>query len=166
VRFLFFRFHVYHFMKTQAIVIFILLAAFCSAAQDQSLQERGNHGMGFDQQKTTHHFLLTKDGGIIQVSAKSPEDKSSIDQIRMHLEHIAGAFASGDFDIPMFVHDRTPPGVPVLKKLRKKLAYKVELMDSGGRVVIHTADSKALHALWDFLRFQITEHKTGDPLGN
>ena len=121
--------------------------------------------MGFDQEKITHHFLLTKDGGVIQVTAKAPDDKTSIDQIRMHLEHIAGAFSSGDFDIPMFVHDQTPPGVPVLKRLRKKLAYKVEFMDGGGRVAIHTADPKALHALWDFLRFQITEHKTGDPLG-
>lgn len=122
--------------------------------------------MGFDQQKTTHHFLLTKDGGVIQVTANSPDDKASIDQIRMHLEHIAGAFASGDFDIPMFVHDQTPPGVPVLKRLRKKLAYKVEFMDGGGRVVIHTADSKALQALWDFLRFQIMQHKTGDALNS
>jgi len=156
-------------MKFTSLIFLILLFALCSSAQDtkptdqQSLEERGNHGMGFDQQKTTHHFLLTKDGGIIQVTSNSPDDNSSIDQIRMHLEHIAGAFSSGDFDIPMFVHDQTPPGVPVLKRLRKKLAYKVEFMDGGGRVVIHTADPKALHALWDFLRFQITEHKTGDP---
>ena len=156
-------------MKFTSLIFLILLFALCSSAQDtkptdqQSLEERGNHGMGFDQQKTTHHFLLTKDGGIIQVTSNSPDDNSSIDQIRMHLEHIAGAFSSGDFDIPMFVHDQTPPGVPVLKRLRKKLAYKVEFMDGGGRVVIHTADPKALHALWGFLRFQITEHKTGDP---
>ena len=159
-------------MKLRGIIFSILLLALFSPAQDtkpadqQSLEERGNHGMGFDQQKTTHHFLLTKDGGVIQVTANSPDDKASIDQIRMHLEHIAGAFASGDFDIPMFVHDQTPPGVPVLKRLRKKLAYKVEFMDGGGRVVIHTADSKALHALWDFLRFQITQHKTGDALNS
>jgi len=150
--------------------VIILLFTLVCVAQDtkshdhQSMEDRGNQGMGFDQQKITHHFLLTKDGGIIQVTANAADDKTSINQIRMHLEHIAGAFASGDFDIPMFVHDQTPPGVPVLKKLRKKLAYKVEFMDSGGRVVIHTANPEALRAIWDFLRFQITEHKTGDPL--
>ena len=150
--------------------VIILLFTLVCVAQDtkshdhQSMEDRGNQGMGFDQQKITHHFLLTKDGGIIQVTANAADDKTSINQIRMHLEHIAGVFASGDFDIPMFVHDQTPPGVPVLKKLRKKLAYKVEFMDSGGRVVIHTANPEALHAIWDFLRFQITEHKTGDPL--
>src|SRR5262249_12336826 len=85
-------------------------------------------------------------------------------QIRMHLEHIASAFGSGDFDIPMFVHDQTPPGVDVMKKLRKKMFYKVQFTDAGGRVVIGTANPKARQAIWDFLRFQIREHKTGDPL--
>jgi hypothetical protein len=54
--------------------------------------------------------------------------------------------------------------VPVLKRLRKKLRYKFENMGSGGRVVISTSNAEARQALWDFLRFQITEHKTGDPL--
>jgi hypothetical protein len=90
-------------------VISVLLLTLSCLGQDakppasQSLEERGNHGMGFDQQKITHHFLLTKDGGAIQITANAADDKASIDQIRMHLEHIAGAFASGDFDIPMFV---------------------------------------------------------------
>jgi len=157
-------------MKPSGIILLIVLFTVCGAAQDkkpsdQSLEQRSNQGMGFDQEKITHHFLLTKDGGVIQVTANSPDDKTSIDEIRMHLKHIAGAFASGDFDIPMFVHDQTPPGVDVMKRLRKKIFYKVELIDAGGKVVIGTADPHARQAIWDFLRFQITEHKTGDPLG-
>ena len=157
-------------MKIQVIILSVLLFCICSFAQDttkrtdqQKLEQRGNEGMGFDQQKITHHFLLTKDGGVIQVTANSSDDKTSIDEIRMHLEHIAGAFSSGDFDIPMFVHDKTPPGVPVMKKLRKKIFYKVELIDGGGKVVIGTSNPKARQAIWDFLRFQIREHRTGDP---
>ena len=159
-------------MKTSIFVILLLLSGFCAAAQSNQqpdhghLEERGNQGMGFDQQKTTHHFLLTRDGGIIQVTANSPNDTASADQIRMHLHHIAGAFASGDFDIPMFVHDQTPPGVPTLKRLRKKLHYKLKTNGSGGSVVITTSNPEARQALWDFLRFQITEHKTGDPLSS
>src|SRR5215467_11316304 len=157
-------------MKLPGLIFFILLSALLCPAQDtkpndqQSLEQRGNQGMGFDQEKITHHFLLTKDGGVIQVTANSPDDKTSIDEIRMHLKHIAGAFASGDFDIPMFVHDQTPPGVDVMKRLRKKIFYKVELIDAGGKVVIGTSDPHARQAIWDFLRFQITEHKTGDPV--
>ncbi|HKD13482.1 MAG TPA: hypothetical protein VKE71_02960 [Candidatus Angelobacter sp.] len=158
-------------MGKHNIVLLLILLPFLCPAQDNkpsfsdpSLEQRGNQGMGFDQQKITHHFLLTKDGGVIQVSANSPDDKTSIDQIRMHLEHIAGAFASGDFNIPMFVHDQTPPGVDVMKRLRKKMFYKVQFTDAGGRVLIGTANPKARQAIWDFLRFQIREHKTGDPL--
>ena len=158
-------------MQRPIIALFIILTVLsATAAQEtkptdqQKLEERGNEGMGFDQQKITHHFLLTKDGGAIQVTANSPDDKTSIDEIRMHLEHIAGAFSSGDFNIPMFVHDQTPPGVATLKRLRKKIIYKVEFIDGGGRVAIHTVDARARQALWDFLRFQIREHKTGDSL--
>jgi len=155
--------------KYSGVTVFALAAVLICAGQNQhkeaghkTLEERGNQGMGFDQQKITHHFLLTKDGGVIQVNANSPDDKASIDEIQMHLRHIAGAFAAGDFNIPMFVHDQTPPGVDVMKRLRKKIFYKVELSDAGGKVVIGTASAQARQAIWDFLRFQITEHKTGD----
>jgi hypothetical protein len=45
--------------------------------------------MGFSHEATTHHFLLFKDGGEIAVGANGAKDKSSIDQIRTHLGHIA-----------------------------------------------------------------------------
>ena len=35
---------------------------------------------------------------------------------------------------------------------------------AGGKVVIETEDTAARDALHDFLRFQIREHRTGDPL--
>ena len=75
------------------------------------MEDRGDQGMGFAQNQTTHHFLLRKDGGVIQVTANSADDKASVEHIRMHLEHIRQAFQSGDFNIPGFVHDQTPPGV-------------------------------------------------------
>ena len=131
---------------------------------DQGMNHRGDEGMGFAQNKATHHFLLSKNGGVIQVNANSPEDRDSIKQIRMHLKHISHAFQSGDFNIPMFVHDQTPPGVPAMQKLKQAMSYKYEDTESGGRVVISTSDPKALKAVHEFLRFQIKEHKTGDRL--
>ena len=120
--------------------------------------------MGFAQDKTTHHFLLNKNGGAIQVTANSADDKTSVEQIRMHLKHIARAFQSGDFNIPMFVHDQTPPGVPVMSQLKGQITYKYEEVADGGRVLISSANPEAVNAVQEFLRFQITEHKTGDPL--
>jgi len=129
-----------------------------------AMQHRGNQGMGFDQQKTTHHFQLRKDGGAIQVTAKSVGDKESLDEIRMHLQHIRRAFSAGEFNIPMFVHDQTPPGVPAMTKLKDHIQYKYQSIANGGRVLISSSNPEAIAAVHDFLKFQITEHQTGDPL--
>src|SRR5260370_39858861 len=67
---------------------------------DHDMSHRGDQGMGFAQDKTTHHFLLQKDGGAIQVTADSADDQASVSQIRMHLRHITRAFQSGDCNIP------------------------------------------------------------------
>jgi hypothetical protein len=138
--------------------------ASASDSHHEGVNSRGNHAMGFDQQKTTHHFLLQENGGIIQVTANSAEDTESRDAIRGHLSHIATLFAAGDFDIPMFVHDRVPPGVPVMKEKKDAIWYKYEEVENGGRVVIGTKDEKALSAIHEFLKFQIEDHETGDPL--
>jgi hypothetical protein len=132
--------------------------------QNAGMVERGNHAMGFDQNKTTHHFLLKDDGGIIRVEANDPQDQESRDAIRGHLSHIAVLFSKGDFDIPMFVHDRMPDGVPVMKELKDAITYKYEDMENGGMVNLRSQNADAVKAIHQFLRFQIQDHKTGDPL--
>jgi hypothetical protein len=130
--------------------------------QHAAMMKRGDAGMGFSQDKTTHHFLLRKNGGVIQVSANDPKDKASKDHIRMHLSHVAEMFSQGNFDIPMFVHDTTPPGVPTMTKLHNEIHYHYEETNTGGKITIETENSEALDAVHDFLRFQIDAHRTGD----
>lgn len=127
------------------------------------MNERGERGMGFSQTVTSHHFLIQPGGGAIQAEAKNPDDTSERDNIRHHLAHIAQAFANADFDIPMFVHDSMPPGVPKMKELRQKITYSFQETPAGGQVVIRTSDPQALAAIHKFLRYQIEEHQTGDP---
>ncbi len=126
------------------------------------MNERGEKGMGFSQTATTHHFLLNASGGEIQVEGNDTADATTRNEIRMHLGHIAKAFQGGDFNIPMFVHDTVPPGVPEMKRLQKNIQYSFEETPNGGRVVISSTDKEALTAIHQFLRFQIEEHKTGD----
>jgi hypothetical protein len=128
------------------------------------MNERGDHVMGFDHTKTTHHFRLLADGGSIEVVANSSQDTASRDQIRMHLGHIAKMFAGGNFNAPMLIHDQIPPGVPTMQKLKGDIQYKFEETEQGARIRISTGSSEALQAIHDFLRFQIREHKTGDSL--
>lgn len=126
------------------------------------VQKHGDEAMGFSHDTTTHHFLMATDGGSIEVGANDPKDKASVEAIRSHLSHIAVMFGNGDFSTPMFVHDDTPPGVTTMKILKGAIHYKYEEIATGGRVRIESSDVVALAAIHDFLRFQISEHQTGD----
>lgn len=133
-------------------------------ARHAEMNARGEHAMGFSQTATTHHFTLTADGGAIQVEANDAKDTASRAQIREHLAHIARAFAAGDFETPSLVHGETPPGVAVMQSLKSEIAYRYEETNGGARVLIETRNPEALAAVHAFLRYQITEHRTGDPL--
>jgi hypothetical protein len=150
--------------------LLLMFAGFAgqSSAQSQDAHHhemvaRGDAAMGFNAAKTTHHFILSESGGAIEVSANDPKDAASRDAIQHHLAHIAQRFKAGDFDIPMLVHDQVPPGVPTMKKLKAAITYKYAATDRGARVVISTSNPEALSAVHDYLRFQIEEHRTGDP---
>jgi hypothetical protein len=130
----------------------------------RQLDQRGAHAMGFDQDKTTHHFLLYTDGGAIDVGVKEASDTANRDAIRMHLPHIAMLFGQGRFDLPHFIHATDVPGTAAMTRLKDRIAYRYRETPEGGRVDIVTSDAEALEAIHAFLRFQIADHKTGDSL--
>ena len=82
----------------------------------------------------------------------------------MHLTHIAAMFSDNNFDVPMFVHDRVLPGVPVMKEKHASINYTFQPTDRDGQVKIVTHDPKGLKAIHEFLAFQIQDHLTGDSL--
>jgi len=123
---------------------------------------RGDHAMGFSHEATAHHFTLLSDGGIIEVDIKADHDAATRNQIRTHLSHIAAMFSANDFDVPMFIHDTVPPGVPTMKVKHDAITYTFQPTDRGGQVRITTHDPEALKAVHDFLNFQIMDHRTGD----
>lgn len=128
------------------------------------VEQHGDKGMGFSHAKTAHHFRMTASGGAIEVTATDAADQSDIAAIRGHLSHIAILFGNGDFSVPMFVHDGVPPGVTTMQLLKGKISYKYADIPAGGVVTIEASDPVARAAVHDFLRFQITEHQTGDSL--
>src|SRR5262245_24782137 len=158
-----------HVIRLTFVLTLCVAGVVCVGAQHKTheshpdgVKRRGDAAMGFSHEKTTHHFLLKPDGGIIQVEANDSTDNTSRDQIRMHLKHIAKKFSEGDFAAPMFIHAQTPPGVSQMKRLKVEIDYEFEELERGGRVRILTSDSEARKAIHDFLRFQIKDHKTGD----
>jgi hypothetical protein len=153
-------------------IIWIALASLVAAlgvqttpAQDPhaGMHARGATVMGFDQDRTAHHFYLFEDGGAIEIAVKDANDTANRDAIRAHLPHIAMRFGAGSFDAPMAIHGtKDVPGAATLARLKDKLVYKYSETPHGGRVDITSSDPAAVAAVHDFLKFQITEHKTGD----
>ncbi|MFL6520499.1 MAG: hypothetical protein ACJ8NS_09805 [Chthoniobacterales bacterium] len=134
------------------------------SAHHDAVDERGDKGMGFSHHMTGHHFHLLADGGGIEVEANDPADQASQKAIRDHLAAIAGMFSKGDFSVPMFVHATNPPGMETMQRLKSEISYVSENTKLGAQVKIHTTNPEAIKAIHEFLRFQIAEHRTGDPL--
>jgi len=148
-------------MRTSA---FIFLAAALAFSQDHQamVNEHGDHVMGFSHEKTTHHFELNYDGGLIDVRANDVKDTESRDQIRSHFRHIAQMFADGNFNAPMLVHGTTVPGTATMTRLKGQLHWDLQETARGARIKITADNQPALDAVHEFLRFQIEDHQTGD----
>jgi hypothetical protein len=143
----------------------LLLAGQSAPVQDPhaGMHARGAAVMGFDQDKTAHHFYLFDDGGAIEIAVKDAADAVNRNAIRAHLPHIAQRFGAGNFEAPMQTHGtREVPGTAALVQLKSKLVYRYSETPNGGRVDITSSDPAAVAAVHDFLRYQIAEHKTGD----
>lgn len=152
------------FTRTLAVTSLLTASALFGQHDEhhKAVNARGDQAMGFSHEKTTHHFLLTESGGIIRVEANDAADTQSRDQIRQHLTHIAMMFTAGNFQVPMLIHDQVPPGVPAMKQLKTAISYDFENAAQGAQIRITTKDKKAVKAIHAFLRFQISDHKTGD----
>lgn len=162
-------------MRPPRLITLLLASWLCLAAFGQQaspsdtdhytgVDKRGDVGMGFSQETTTHHFLLLNDGGAIEVEDNDPSDSGSVAAVREHMAMIARMFSDGDFELPMFIHDTVPPGVDEMKRLKSEITYRAENTLNGAEVRISTQNSQALSAIHAFLRFQITDHRTNDPL--
>lgn len=132
--------------------------------RNEALKKRGADAMGFDQDATTHHFRLSATGGWIEVTVKDQSAETTIAAIRSHLRSIAGEFQRGHFDKPFQTHGEVPPGVSEMQTRAQSIVYRYEDLPQGGAVRIHAKDTRSVEAVHAFLRYQITEHRTGDPL--
>jgi hypothetical protein len=130
--------------------------------QHQGVNERGDKAMGFSHEKATHHFSLYTDGGAIEVNANDANDTETRDMVRSHFKHIAMMFADGNFEIPMLVHAKNPPGADVMARLKAEIHYNLEETPQGARLRITSENKEALGGIHKFLAFQIKDHETRD----
>jgi hypothetical protein len=151
-------------MKTKQIATLLLMTTAVLAQDDHhnSVEQRGDHIMGFSHEKATHHFWLYADGGAIDVRANDLKDTASRDQIRSHFKHIVQMFSDANFSAPMFVHDANVPGTAMMSKLKDQIHWTLTETPRGARLTAIADNKPALDAVHDFLRFQIQDHETGD----
>jgi hypothetical protein len=131
---------------------------------DAEMKERGTRAMDFDQEAAVHHFVLYEDGGAIDVAVVNPSDQENLRAIRQHLRQIAGLFKEGDFGKPALTHAQQVPGTTDMARLKDALTYEYADTPAGGQVRIATTAPDAVAAVHAFLRFQIDDHRTGDPV--
>ena len=132
--------------------------------KDAEMKQHGNLAMGFDQDRTVHHFPLYEDGGAIDVAVTNPSDEENLHDIRQHLQQIVVLFKEGDFGKPALTHAQVVPGTAEMTRLKDTITYEYANTPAGGQVRIVTTDRAALAAVHAFLRFQIEDHRTGDPV--
>lgn len=135
-----------------------------SPAGHEAVDHRHDQATGVPHEGSAHHFLLAPDGGEIRLEATDASDGATRDRIRTHLRTIAAAFAAGDFGMPRRIHGKAPAGVDVMTERRDAIRYAFHPTDRGGRVTIASDDPSAREAVHAFLRFQIADHGTGDPV--
>jgi hypothetical protein len=116
--------------------------------------------MGVDQDTSAHQFDDLPNGGRIELQRDST-DTAGVRTIREHLQHIAMAFAGGDFNLPGFVHATSVPGTAVMAARRNLISYAFRPLPGGGEVLLTTTDSAAVSAIHEFLAFQRQDHHAG-----
>lgn len=133
-----------------------------SAGRQAEVDARHERTTGVPTEGAQHHFLITEDGGRIQLEAVEDGPGEVRDRARVHLRAVARAFAAGDFSMPEAIHGQVPPGAAVLSARAAAVRYAYEDTPRGGALTLATADAEALRAIHAFLRFQIDDHATGD----
>ena len=149
-------------IRTAAAILLGLALAHGQQDHQHIMSQQPDRVMGFSQEKTTHHFQLTSEGGVIEVRANDVKDAESRDRIRGHFKHITQTFGAGDFDDPMLAHHQIVPGTTTMSRLKADIHWEFQEIGRGARINIVADNKEALDAVHEFLRFQIADHKTGD----
>ena len=132
--------------------------------KDAEMKERGAEAMGFDQDTTTHHFRLTQ---ARRAHRGQRERRRATSPGAMRFARTSrrspASSRRGTSRSPFMTHAEVPPGVETMKRLGRQDPVRVRPdRAAAGIVRIETDDAAARAAVHAFLRYQITEHATGD----
>jgi drug/metabolite transporter (DMT)-like permease len=133
-----------------------------ASERQREVAARGAPVMGFDLDRTTHHFDATDFGGIQTVVANDPDDTAQIDLVRAHLQHEAARFAGGDFSDPGQIHGNDMPGLAVLEAAAADNGIEVEyeVVEHGARINYRSDEPIVIGAIHLWFAAQVHDHGT------
>jgi hypothetical protein len=144
------------------LILVSLGVAQATSPSESELNARFSKILGTDAGKVVQHYYLVKNGGVIEFTAKDPNDSASVNAIRKYLDVQKDLFEKGKNDTDTDVHGKVPDGLLVMKKLRGEITFYTVNSEGGAVLRMFSVNNQARQAIHDFMKFQIAEHKTGD----
>jgi len=146
-----------------ALLITVMLASAQTAMADptQEMNARFSKALGAGLDKVALHFYLVKNGGVIELASKDPNDTGTIEAIRKYLQSQKDLWEKGK-DPVTEVHAKAPESANLMRKLRNDITFYAAKTDTGAVLRMFSINEQARDAIQDYLKFEITEHKTGD----
>ena len=146
-----------------ALLITVMLASAQTAMADptQEMNARFSKALGAGLDKVALHFYLVKNGGVIELASKDPNDTGTIEAIRKYLQSQKDLWEKGK-DPVTEVHAKAPESANLMRKLRNDITFYTAKTDTGAVLRMFSINEQARDAIQDYLKFEITEHKTGD----
>jgi len=156
--------------RTMSMIFCVLIWVSLAAAQALTpgaateLNSRFSKTLGTDIDKVAQHYYLVKNGGVIELTAKDPNDTATIKAIQKYLDMQKDLFEKGKNETEAEVHGKVPAGQPLLKKMRNDINFFTSKTENGAVLRMFTVNDQARQAVYDFMKFEIGEHQTGDAL--
>jgi hypothetical protein len=130
---------------------------------DPALLARISKVSGFDSERVQRHFYILKNGGAIEIVARDANDDATIKAIRTFLKKESDFLSKGNLDTLAAMYGKPPESAAALKKLRDEVNIAMVPQEHGAVIRLLTVNPQAKAAVYDYLRFQIDQLKTGDP---
>lgn len=132
------------------------------ADPERDMNLRFSKALGVEADKVVQHYYLVKNGGVVELTAKTPGDSATIAALQKYLNTQRDLFEKGKNETDAEVHGKVPDGMVGIKKFRNEITFFTAKTDNGALLRMFSVNPEARSAIQDYLRFQIIEHKTGD----
>ena len=148
-----------------AILVFASLAIAQAAPAgdpDAEMNARFSKALGVPLDKVTLHFYLVKNGGVIELTAKDPNDTATINALQKYLQTQKDLWEKGKETAVTDVHGKFPESAATMRRLRNEITFYMAKTDNGGVLRMFSINEQARNAIQEYFKFEIAEHKTGD----